>query len=131
MAKFILILGGMDVDKRLGRPNQTPAILEKYMAWIEGVRRQTEILGSYKLHDQGGRRLTVRGGEVMDGPFIETKEAIGGVFLIEAASLDEATAIARGCPIFEQNGYVEIRSVELCNGQREPAPAQERLHERA
>jgi hypothetical protein len=131
MAKFILILGGMDVDKRLGRTHEAPAILERYAAWIESVRRQSQVLGSYKLHDQGGRRLTVRAGQVMDGPFIETKEAVGGVFLIEARSLDEATALARTCPIFEQNGYVEIRSVELCNGQREPAPPAEAAHERA
>ena len=49
------------------------------------------------MHDQTGKRLTIRGGEVVDGPFVETNEAIGGVFVIQAESLDAATAIARDC----------------------------------
>jgi hypothetical protein len=57
--------------------------------------------------------LTVRGGEVVEGPFIESKEAVGGLFLIEASSLEEAIAIARSCPTLSlQNGYVEVRVVE-------------------
>ena len=73
----------------------------------------SRLVATYKLYDQIGTRLSVRGGEVVDGPFIETKEAIGGVFMIDAASLDEATALARECPVLRlQNGYVEVRPVE-------------------
>lgn len=50
---------------------------------------------------------------MVDGPFIETKEAIGGIFVVEAASLDEATAMARQSPVLHlQNGFVEVRPVE-------------------
>ena len=59
---------------------------------------------------------TIRGGEVIDGPFIESKDAVGGIFVIEAASLDEATEIARSCPILQlQNGYMEVRVIEVAN----------------
>jgi hypothetical protein len=55
----------------------------------------------------------VRGGQVVEGPFIEAKEAVGGIFIFEAPSLAEATAAARTCPVFElQNGYIEVRAVE-------------------
>jgi hypothetical protein len=55
----------------------------------------------------------VRGGEVLEGPFIETKDAIGGIFVIEAASLEEAIALAHESPVLHlQNGYVEVRPVE-------------------
>src|SRR5436305_1142189 len=50
-----------------------------------------QLAATYKLHDQVGARLTVRGGQVVDGPFVETKDAVGGAFVIEASSLDEAT----------------------------------------
>ena len=121
MAKFMLIAGGADVDKRIGNPKMAPMMLERYMAWINGLRESGRYVGSYKLHDQTGRRLTIRGGEVIDGPFIESKDAVGGIFIIDAASLDEATEIARSCPNLDlQNGYMEVRSVEASGGEGRP-----------
>ena len=71
------------------------------------------LIQTYKLYDQTGMRLTVRGGQVVDGPFIATTDAIGGIFVIEADSLEEATAVARASPVLHlQNGYVEVRPVE-------------------
>jgi hypothetical protein len=113
MAKYMLLLGGADVDKRSGNAALAPEMLKRYSSWLGALRESGRYLDSYKLRDQTGARLTVRGGEVVDGPFIETKEAVGGVFVIQAASLEEAVAAARGCPIFDlQNGYVEVRVVE-------------------
>ena len=117
MPKFMLIAGGADLDKRNGNPKFAPIMLERYMAWIEGLRDSGRYVGSYKLYDQAGRRLTIRGGEVIDGPFIESKDAVGGIFVIEAASLDEATDVARSCPNLDlQNGYMEVRMVEAEGG---------------
>jgi hypothetical protein len=112
MAKFMLIAGGIDIDKRSGNPAFHGPIFERYVAWVQGLTKAGTMLGSFKLHDQIGTRLTVRGGEVVDGPFVETKEAIGGAFLIEAESLAQATEIGRGCPVFAQNGWLEVRPVE-------------------
>jgi hypothetical protein len=112
MPKFMLILGGADVDKRSGNPSFAP-IMARYEAWVKKLAESEHLLGAHKLKDQTGTRLSVRGGEVVDGPFIETKEAIGGVFLIEAASLEEATELSRECPVLrEQNGWVEVRAVD-------------------
>jgi hypothetical protein len=113
MPKFMLIVGGADLDKRSSNnPALAPKMLEQYMAWMKSVA-QTGPVTSYKLYDQTGARLTVRGGQVVEGPFVEAKEAVGGVFVIEAVSLADATAIARTCPgLSLQNGYVEVRAVE-------------------
>jgi hypothetical protein len=115
MPTFMLIAGGADVDKRSGNnPTLAPLMLERYMTWIQGLRDSGRFMGSYKLHDQTGRRLTIRGGEVIDGPFIESKDAIGGIFIIDAASLDEAAEVARSCPCLDlQNGYMEVRVIEV------------------
>lgn len=116
MPKFMLIAGGADVDKRSGNSKIAPVMLERYLAWIQSIKDSGKFVTSFKLYDQTGRRLTIRGGEVIDGPFIESKDAIGGVFVIEAASLDEATEIARACPnLSMQNGYMEVRAVERSN----------------
>jgi len=113
MTKYMLLLGGMDLDKRSGNRDRQGAILERYMSWMRSLQEAGLYVSSHKLHDQTGKRLTIRGGEVVDGPFVETKEAIGGVFVIQAESLDAATAIARDCPVLTlQNGYVEVRVIE-------------------
>ena len=49
---------------------------------------------------------------VSDGPFIETKEALGGFYLIEARDLDQALDLARICP----SGHVEVRPVMDTSG---------------
>src|SRR5215813_6448467 len=114
MAKFMLIAGGADVDKRSGNSTLAPLMLERYMTWLQGLRQRGQYVGSYKLYDQTGRRLTIRGGEVIDGPFIESKDAVGGIFVIEAGSLDEATEVARSCPNLDlQNGYMEVRLLDV------------------
>jgi hypothetical protein len=113
MAKYVLLLGGADLDKRSGNSAFAKKIFEDFSAWLRSLRAGGHYVGSHKLRDQTGARLTVRGGQVVEGPFMETKEAVGGLFVVEAASLEEAVALARGCPTLTlQNGYVEVRLEE-------------------
>jgi hypothetical protein len=113
MAKYMLILGGADIDRRSSNAKLAPVMLERYMSWVRSLREAGRYVDSYKLHDQTGARLSLRGGEVIEGPFVETKEAVGGLFIVEATSLDEAKALARSCPVLDlQNGYVEVRVIE-------------------
>jgi hypothetical protein len=72
-----------------------------------------------RIAEQGGRVVAglaldrpdtataIRGDAVTDGPFIETKEVLGGVFIIEARDLDHALALAKLTPIVD--GGVEVR----------------------
>jgi hypothetical protein len=113
MPKYMLLVGGADLDKRSSNAAFGPVMLERYSAWVRSMAERGQLATSFKLYDQTGTRLAVRGGEVVEGPFVETKEAVGGVFVLEAATLEDATAIARACPVFDlQNGYVEVRAVE-------------------
>src|SRR5262245_57441520 len=113
MAKYMLVLGGADLDKRASNPAFAPQMFERFASWLGSLREGNHYVASHKLQDRTGARLTVRGGQVVEGPFIETKEAVGGVFVVEAASLEEAIALARSCPTLGlQNGFVEVRVVE-------------------
>ncbi|MBI5105439.1 MAG: hypothetical protein HZB46_10760 [Solirubrobacterales bacterium] len=81
------------------------------------MRRHGELPD--RIAEQGGRVIAglaleppetataIRGELLTDGPFIETKEVLGGVFLIEARDLDHAVALARLTPIVD--GGVEVR----------------------
>ncbi|CAN7149757.1 MULTISPECIES: YciI family protein [unclassified Acidovorax] len=76
-----------------------------------GLLRATESLAST---DQAVR-LQVRDGQsrLVDGPFAETKEMVGGFFLIDCATRDEAVAIAQACPAAEW-ATIEVREVAPC-----------------
>jgi hypothetical protein len=113
LAKYMLMLGGADLDKRGSNATFAPQLFEKFSNWLGSLRERGQYIQSHKLQDRTGARLTVRGGQVIEGPFMETKEAVGGDFLVEAASLADAIAMARTCPTLTlQNGFVEVRLVE-------------------
>ena len=67
-----------------------------------------KVLGGNALQPTG-TATSLRGGQVTDGPFVETKEALGGYYLIEAADLDQALDVGRLCPA--RFGGVEVRPV--------------------
>ena len=113
MAQYMLLLGGADLDKRTGNPELGPQLFQQFASWVATLRERGHYVGAHKLQDRTGARLSVRGGQVVEGPFMETKEAVGGAFVIEAGSLAEAVALARSCPtLTAQNGFVEVRVIE-------------------
>jgi hypothetical protein len=95
-------------------PAEMQAIVERYSAWAAGLQTAGKLAGSHKLRDREGRVMRRGGGKVMvtDGPFTEGKEVIGGLFVIEAASYDDALSTATGCPHLDF-GSIEVREVEV------------------
>jgi hypothetical protein len=92
----------------------------------EALRAEGKLLAVESLASQSGAvRVQVRQGnaQLLDGPFAEAKEMVGGFFLIACANLDEAIAIARRCPAAEW-ATVEVRAVAPCYDEsRAPARA--------
>jgi hypothetical protein len=79
--------------------------------WLADLQaRGIWVTGDQLAPPRRGRSVRVRGGKKMvtDGPFAETKEAVGGFDLIECASLEEAVEIASSHPIAEF-GTIEVR----------------------
>jgi hypothetical protein len=89
------------------------AIVERYIAWTEELAQSGRLLASEKLADDGGRRVGRRAGQVVvrDGPFVESREVLGGYWLVRAADYAEAMDIAEGCPHVAL-GELEVRAVE-------------------
>lgn len=88
--------------------------MAKWFAFDSEARAATNVLDGNPLQPTA-TSTTVRlgGGKtvVSDGPFAETKEQLGGYYMIDAASLDEATAIAGKMPNLELGGCVEVRPI--------------------
>lgn len=114
MARFMFLLYENPASFADLSPEEMQQIIEKYGAWAEGLRAAGKLAGSEKLKDGEGRVARAAGGKmrVLDGPYSETKEVIGGYFTIVAGDYDEALAIAEGCPHLAHGGTIEIREIE-------------------
>jgi hypothetical protein len=108
MANFLYIFRG-DTMKGLS-PQEMEANMNQWRAWMGQLSQAGHFKGGDPL-GPGARVLTGKKKAVTDGPFGETKDLVGGYLLVAAANLDEATELARGCPIFERDGSVEVREV--------------------
>jgi len=90
-------------------PDHKPA--EERFPWLDDLRaRGRWIMGDQLAPPRRARSVRVREGKpiVTDGPFIETKEAVGGFDIIECDSLEEAVEIAAGHPV-ARTGTIEVR----------------------
>jgi hypothetical protein len=114
VGQFILFIRDGDQPDAPQTPEEMQQAVERYRAWAGALARQGKLVSAFKLKDDGGRLMSSRDGQIaVDGPFTETKETIGGYFVIEAADYAEATELARGCPIFLGGGVLEVRQIEL------------------
>jgi hypothetical protein len=87
---------------------------EVYQQVMEAhTRFAQQLLGGEAL-EPTATATTIRGDLVTDGPFVETKEALGGFYLVEARDLDHAIEIARLCPA--RFGGVEVRPIMDVSG---------------
>ena len=105
----MLIFRGTDWYKDLS-PEQMQQLADKWMAWFNRLKDQGTAIAGNPLEPEG-KIVFGKNRAVSDGPFTESKEAIAGYFLLDVASLDEAVAIAQGCPGLPYGARIEVRPV--------------------
>ena len=107
---YLLLFRGNEWQKRLS-PEELEKTLSSFMGWFEGLQAEGKMKGANPLHPQGKLVSGAHGRIVVDGPFAESKEAIGGYFMVSVADEAEAVAIAQKCPLLEHGSVVEVRPV--------------------
>jgi hypothetical protein len=112
---FMLLLRG-GVSNRDLSPEQLQRQIERYMSWIEKLRTQGHFVAGEPLEETGKVLSGKEGNTVTDGPFTESKEEIGGYFILRATDLDAAVKLSKECPIFLNNGTVEVRPIQAVPG---------------
>ena len=85
--------------------------MRRWNDWVEGMERSGRLERADPLESAGRVVGGTRGEHVVDGPFAEAKEMVGGYFLVRSADLDEATAMARECPSLGYGMTIEIRPI--------------------
>jgi hypothetical protein len=106
---YMLLFRGTDLRKGLS-PEELQKVSEKWMTWFRRLTEQGKAVAGQPL-ERDGKIVSGKDRVVSDGPFAESKEAIGGYFLLDVATMDEAVAIARECPGLAYGIRVEVRPV--------------------
>ncbi|KAA2239599.1 transcription initiation protein [Chitinophaga agrisoli] len=93
-------------------PEELQAHLRRWREWFNTLTAEDRLARPAQPWEGKGKVLK-HDKSVTDGPYAEIKESIGGLVIIKAADYDEAVEIAKGSPILELGGTVEIRMAAL------------------
>jgi hypothetical protein len=112
MKEFLLVFRADYKTMPKASPEEMQATTQRWMNWVAGIAAQN------KLADRGNRlvstgKVVKSDGVITDGPYTEIKESILGYSLVKAGSLEEATALANGCPVLSIGGNVEVREINV------------------
>jgi hypothetical protein len=106
---YMLLFRGTELRKSLS-PEELQKVSENWMAWFRRLTEEGKAVAGNPL-EREGKIVSGKDRIVSDGPFAESKEAIGGYFLLDVATMDEALAIATECPGLPYGIRVEVRPV--------------------
>src|SRR5438270_13536906 len=111
--RYALLICSDETAMEAMSPEEAQASTAKYVAWGEEMGKRGLLQGGERLRPTAdATTVQVRDGEVLtsDGPFAETKEQIGGYFVVDCKNLDEAIDAAAKLP-GASNGTIEVRPI--------------------
>src|SRR3979490_1653879 len=101
-SEYMLLFRGTDWDRDLS-PEEIQTAMTQWGAWLERLTQEGKVKAAQPLASDGKIISWKRGLTVADGPFAESKEAIGGYFLLQGG-LGEAIEIGKPCPALKNGG---------------------------
>jgi hypothetical protein len=109
MANFLFVYrSGKEGPHAQLTPDEMQQQMQKWGAWIQEGFQKGWMVNPGDALTQEGRVVNAKK-VVTDGPFVESKEIVGGYSLVQAESLDAAAQLAKGCPGLLFGGTVEVR----------------------
>jgi hypothetical protein len=111
--QYLLLIYDAESKWDAMKPEERGKMHAEFGAFTQGIIASGNFKGGNQLHPTSkATTVRVENGKTLvhDGPFAETKEQLGGYYLIEAADLDEATAIAARVPS-ARVGSIEVRPI--------------------
>jgi hypothetical protein len=108
--EYLLLFRGTDWWDKLSA-EELQKLTSEFNTWFDGIVKKGILKGAQPLFSTG-KTISGKGGIVVaDGPFAEAKETIGGYFLLQVDSLEEAVAIAQTHPCLGDETSIEVRPV--------------------
>ena len=111
--KYMLMIYGDEAQLQRASPADVDAMMGAYVAYTQELIRAGALVGGDRLQrTSAATTVRMKDGrtEVVDGPYAETKEQLGGYYLIDVPDLDSALSWAARCP-GAQVGSIEVRPV--------------------
>lgn len=91
-------------------PQELEADMKNWNNWMGKLAQQGNLVGGQPLLPHG--KVVRPGKKVTDGPFIESKDVVGGYLIIKAETIDQAVQLSEGCPMYSSpTGSVEVREI--------------------
>ena len=107
---FLIRGGGCDASDKIS-PEQMQARMREVYDWINGLSKKGVMTAAQPLTPEAKFVSGTNGSVISDGIAAESKEAVGGFFIVNAATMDEAVSIARTCPAFKHGARLEVRHI--------------------
>lgn len=123
-SEYLLLFRGTHWHHSLS-PEEIQKNLERFTTWFEELRREGKFKSGLPLVHAG--KIVVSKDAVVDGPFVESKEAIAGFFIIQSESFQQAVESAKRCPGLDYGQTVEVRPIASEPGELEFAREKERI----
>jgi len=109
MANFMYLFRSNPAAYQSMSPEQMQQTMKKWMDWKDTLEKNGHIKQLGERLDGTGKVVRGKARAVTDGPFVEVKDFIQGYMLVEAKDMDQAVELAKGCPVLESDGTVEVR----------------------
>jgi hypothetical protein len=108
VARFLFVYRGANDATSTMTPEQMQQHMQKWHTWISEALQQGWMVDPGDALGREGRMVTAKQ-VVTDGPFVESKEIVGGFSIVQADTIDAAAELAKGCPGLLVGGKVEVR----------------------
>jgi len=109
MSEFLFLFRGSSRVER--SPEEMQKSMQKWVAWFKELNGKGVIKDPGNPLETSGKVVRGHSKDVHDGPYAEAKDLVNGYVLIEAATIDHAVELSKGCPIFADGGSVEVRPI--------------------
>jgi hypothetical protein len=114
MEKFMFLFREREADKHAQNAidsEEAKVYVQSWMTWMQGLAQQGILAGGDPLQ-RIGKQVNGKNKVVSDGPYIEDKQLVGGFLIVNAKDINDAVEISKGCPIFDEDGKLEVRPIQ-------------------
>ena len=114
MNEYMMIFRNDHQPELKHSPEEMQALMKKWQDWVGGIAAQNKLASSGNRLGSEAKTLKPKN-VITDGPYAEIKEIISGYIVVKTRSVDEAVELAKGCPILDMGGNVEVRNLIVMN----------------
>ena len=113
MSDFVFLFRSTDDDARqaMGTPERAQKSMQAWLGWIRDLEARGHLKNPGQPLERAGSVVSGKQRVITDGPYLEAKDMVLGFIVVEARDAAQAIELAKGCPMLEGAGSVEVRPV--------------------